>query len=83
MPVNVTRALCLALCLLFAGHAWGAASFVIKDIRVEGVQRLEPGTVLTYLPVSVGDRMDAQRAAQSIRSLYQTGLFENVSLSRS
>src|SRR5699024_889037 len=68
--------------LLFAVTAWGQGSFRIGNIQVEGVQRLEPGTVLTYLPLRVGDELTEQRSQQAIHALYATGLFDNVALSR-
>ncbi|MEQ8798639.1 MAG: outer membrane protein assembly factor BamA [Salinisphaeraceae bacterium] len=77
------RLVLLAGLMLFAGQgAWAFTAFTAEDIRVEGVQRLEAGTVLTYLPLSVGDRVDQARSAQAIRALYDTGLFEDVSLGR-
>jgi len=54
--------------------------FVVKDIRIEGIQRTEAGTVFSYLPVKVGDTMTDEKAAQAIRSLYATGFFRDVSL---
>lgn len=57
-----------------------AQDFVIKDIRVEGIQRTEAGTVFGYLPVRVGDRFDAQRGTQAIRALFASGLFKDVRL---
>jgi outer membrane protein insertion porin family len=54
--------------------------FVIKDIRVEGIQRIEAGTIFSYLPVKVGDTMTDEKASQAIRSLYATGFFKDVSL---
>lgn len=54
--------------------------FVIKDIRVEGIQRIEAGTVFGYLPVKVGDTMTDEKAAQSIRALFGTGFFKDVSI---
>jgi outer membrane protein insertion porin family len=56
--------------------------FVISDIRVDGLQRISAGTVFTYLPVERGDRLDRASAAESIRALYRTGFFRDVSLSR-
>jgi outer membrane protein insertion porin family len=56
------------------------APFVVKDIRVEGVQRIEPGTVFSYLPVKVGDRMTEETAQQALRALYATGFFKDVRL---
>ena len=57
-------------------------SFVIKDIRVEGVQRTEAGTVFTYMPVKVGERIDDEKAAQAIKALYATGFYQDVRLER-
>jgi outer membrane protein insertion porin family len=54
--------------------------FVIKDIQVEGIQRTEAGTVFSYLPVKVGDRMDDETAAKAIKALYATGFFKDVRL---
>ncbi len=52
--------------------------FVIKDIRVEGLQRTEPGTVFNYLPVQAGDVMSDEKATQAIKALYNTGFFKDV-----
>jgi outer membrane protein insertion porin family len=54
--------------------------FVVKDIRVEGLQRTEPGTVFSYLPVKVGETMTADRARAAVRALYATGFFSDVRL---
>jgi len=72
----------LALLLLAAYAAPVAAiePFVIKDIRVEGIQRTEAGTVFSYLPVKVGDTMTDEKAAQAIRALFATGFFKDVTL---
>lgn len=53
-------------------------SFVVKDIRVEGIQRTEAGTVFTYLPVKVGDQFTQAQANESIRALFATGFFDDV-----
>jgi outer membrane protein insertion porin family len=71
--------------LLLAFHAPAATAiepFVIRDIRVEGIQRTEAGTIFSYLPVKVGDTMTDERAAQAIRALFATGFFRDVSLER-
>ena len=54
--------------------------FVVKDIRVEGVQRTEAGTVFSYLPVKVGERLDEEKASQAVKALYATGFFRDVRL---
>ncbi|HEX9181496.1 MAG TPA: POTRA domain-containing protein, partial [Burkholderiales bacterium] len=65
---------------MFTSGAWGAEPFVVKDIRVEGIQRTEAGTVFTYLPLKVGDTLDDQKAAQAVKALYATGFFKDVRL---
>ncbi len=54
--------------------------FTVKDIRVEGLQRTEPGTIFSYLPVKVGETMTEEKAQQAIRSLFATGFFRDVRL---
>src|SRR4051812_39639927 len=65
---------------LSAVPAQAIEPFVIKDIRVEGIQRTEPGTVFSYLPVKVGDTMTDEKASQTIRALFATGFFRDVSI---
>ncbi|HWI12674.1 MAG TPA: outer membrane protein assembly factor BamA, partial [Burkholderiales bacterium] len=72
-----TGALLLALA---ATPAAALEPFVIKDIRVEGIQRTEAGTVFSYLPVKVGDTMTDEKAAEAIRALFATGFFKDVTL---
>ena len=66
--------------LLHATSAWSFEPFVIKDIRVEGIQRTEPGTVFSYLPVKVGDTLNDDRATASLHALFATGFFKDVEL---
>ena len=54
--------------------------FVVKDIRVEGVQRTDAGTVFNYLPIKVGDRVDNEKASEAVKALYATGFFRDVRL---
>ena len=53
-------------------------AFVVRDIRVEGLQRVEAGTVFATLPVRVGDSYTDEKAAASIRALFGLGLFKDV-----
>ena len=55
-------------------------SFVVKDIRVEGLQRVEPGTVFSYLPIQVGETFTPAKGAESIKALYSTGFFRDVQI---
>lgn len=63
---------------VYATSAFALEPFVVKDIRVEGIQRTEAGTVFNYLPVKVGETMDDEKATQAIKSLYGTGFFKDV-----
>lgn len=54
--------------------------FIVRDIRVEGVQRVEPGTVFSYLPVHVGEQLTDQKAADAVKALFATGFFRDVRL---
>ena len=65
---------------VWAMSAHAIDSFVVKDIRVEGIQRTEAGTVFSYLPVKVGDTLDADKSAAAIKALYATGFFKDVRL---
>jgi len=61
-------------------NAYAADSFVVKDIRVEGLQRVEPGTVFSYLSVQVGDQFTEEKGAEAIKALYSTGFFRDVQI---
>jgi outer membrane protein insertion porin family len=72
--------LALATALAVALPALAIQPFTVRDIRVEGVQRTEAGTVFTYLPVKVGERIDDEKAAAAIKALYATGFYSDVRL---
>ncbi|MEW6292969.1 MAG: outer membrane protein assembly factor BamA [Pseudomonadota bacterium] len=69
----------LAAALIASGAA-AFDPFVVRDIRVEGIQRTEAGTVFSYLPVKVGDTLTDDKASQAIKSLFGTGFFKDVRL---
>ncbi len=73
------RALAAAVLAAYSLAA-AAQEFTIRDIRVEGIQRTEAGTVFSYLPVRVGERFDSEKGVAAIRALYATGLFKDVRL---
>src|ERR1041385_516916 len=75
------RIVALAI-FLYATQASALDPFVIRDIRIEGIQRTEAGTIFSYLPVKVGDTLTEEKAAQAIRALFATGFFRDVSLER-
>jgi outer membrane protein insertion porin family len=59
-----------------------AGNFVVKDMRVEGLQRISEGTVFNYLPINVGDEIDSVRIGEAIRALYGQNLFDDIELRR-
>ena len=63
--------------------AWGFDSFIIEDIEIEGLQRIALGTAFNYLPIKVGESLDADKVTVALRALYKTGFFEDVSFDRS
>ena len=59
-----------------------AQSFVVEDIRVEGLRRVSTGTVFNELPITVGDTVDAEDTAAAIKRLFATGFFDDVRIER-
>ncbi len=90
------RLLALALASALTAPAWAqtalppivapaeaeAGSFTASDIRIDGLQRISAGTVLTYLPIERGDTVTPSRVGDAIRALYKTGFFQDVRLDR-
>jgi outer membrane protein insertion porin family len=77
----ILNRLTLALAAVFAVQpVFADEPFVVKDIRVEGIQRTEAGTVFSYLPVKVGEVMTDEKTAAAIKALYATGFFKDVRL---
>ncbi|OZB65455.1 MAG: outer membrane protein assembly factor BamA [Thiomonas sp. 13-66-29] len=68
----------VAVLAVACAQAYAADTFIIKDIRVDGLQRTEPGTVFSYLPFRVGDTYTPENGAAAIRALFATGLFKDV-----
>jgi len=68
----------LTALLVAAQSAWAVDPFTVRDIRIEGLQRVEPGTVFVSIPVQVGDVYNDDKAAASIRALFALGLFKDV-----
>ncbi len=62
----------------FAVPAWAVDPFQLKDIRVEGLQRTDAGTVFASLPFRVGDTYTDEKGAAALRALFATGLFKDV-----
>jgi len=73
-----SRSLIAAAALAVCNQAFAVEPFVVKDIRVEGIQRTEAGTVFSYLPVRVGDTFTDEKGTAAIKALYATGFFKDV-----
>ena len=70
----------IAASILSALPAWAVEPFQLRDIRVEGLQRVEPGTVFASLPFRIGDQFNDDKGSTAIRSLFALGLFTDVRL---
>lgn len=80
IPRPTSKLLTVLLSGLFSAAAFAIQPFTIRDIRVEGVQRTEAGTVFSYLPVKVGEQINDDKAAAAIKALYATGFYTDVRL---
>ena len=78
---SFSRHACAAAVLsLAASLSWAADPFELKDIRIEGLQRVEPGTIFASLPFRVGDNYNNEKGAIAIRNIFGLGLFKDVRL---
>ena len=72
----------LCICLLAPVAAFAQGTFVVRDMRVEGLQRISEGTVFNYIPINVGDTIDEIRVQEAIRALYDQALFDDIEIRR-
>jgi outer membrane protein insertion porin family len=63
---------------LLSPLSFAYSPFVVKDIRVEGIQRTEAGTVFNYLPIHIGDSINEDQVASAVKALYATGFYRDV-----
>jgi outer membrane protein insertion porin family len=76
-PLRPVAALVAAAAFMLpAAHA--VTPFMLKDIRIEGIQRTDPGTVFAALPFRIGDTYNDEKGAAALRALFATGLFKDV-----
>ncbi|KAA0910993.1 outer membrane protein assembly factor BamA [Pusillimonas sp. ANT_WB101] len=73
----------LLAALVIPGIANAFTPFVVRDIQVQGIQRVDAGTVFSYLPVKVGEQFTEAQAAEAIQKLYSTGFFNDVRIDTS
>jgi outer membrane protein insertion porin family len=78
LPTFSRSLLAAAVLALCSGRALAVEPFTVQDIRIEGIQRTEAGTVFSYLPVKVGDTFTDEKGSEAIKALYATGFFKDV-----
>ena len=66
------RALYLIFLLAFFSNAHAAETFIVSDIRVEGLQRVSAGSVFEAFSINVGDEIDSQRLTSASKRLFKT-----------
>ncbi len=76
------RRILFTLLVLLPLGSFAASDFVVKDMRVEGLQRISEGTVFNYLPINIGDNVDAIRISEAMRALYDQNLFDDIEMRR-
>src|SRR3954469_10848437 len=74
------RTVLSVVAMAFAANAWAVDPFTVRDIRVEGLQRVEPGTIFASLPFRVGDQYNDEKGSAAIRALFGLGLLKDVRL---
>jgi outer membrane protein insertion porin family len=74
------RTVSAVVAMAFAANAWAVDPFTVRDIRVEGLQRVEPGTIFASLPFRVGEQYNDEKGSAAIRALFALGLFKDVRL---
>ena len=72
------RLIIMALVVLCIFSVQAEEPFVVKDIRIEGLQKISEGALLNYLPINIGDTLDEIKIKESIRAVYTSGFFKNI-----
>ncbi|HUR87486.1 MAG TPA: outer membrane protein assembly factor BamA [Ramlibacter sp.] len=72
------RTVAALVSIAFAANAWAVDPFTVKDIRVEGLARVEPGTIFASLPFRIGEQYNDEKGTAAIRALFALGLFKDV-----
>jgi outer membrane protein insertion porin family len=80
MNTRYFRFAILLISLVYLPYTWAFTPFVVQDIQIEGLRRISPGTVFNYLPIGIGDKVDANKSSAAIAALFKTGIFLDVKL---
>jgi outer membrane protein insertion porin family len=76
--LGLLKHFCVLLLCLLPSLAFAFAPFIVRDIQVDGIQRTEPGTIFSYIPVKVGEQFTEDMATEAVRQLFSTGFFKDV-----
>ncbi len=76
----VLRAVSATLAAVLAPLVHAFTPFVVQDIQVNGIQRIDPGAVFGFLPVKVGETFDESKASEAVQRLYSSGYFNDVKI---
>jgi outer membrane protein insertion porin family len=79
---KIVLGMCCSAALIWSAEVSAANGFIVRDIKIVGLERVSTGTVLNYLPVQVGEEISPASTPQIIRALYETGFFQSVELER-
>ena len=77
---KIAKFLVLSILTLTCFTSYAQDDFEIRDIQIDGLQKISPGTVFNYLPLKVGDIADDEAIREAIRELFKTGFFQDVQL---
>ena len=66
--------------LIFPMATLSSDEFIVKDIKIEGLEKISEGALLNYLPLNIGDTLNENKTQESIRSVYSSGFFKNCLL---
>src|SRR5215831_2465459 len=77
-PLRPVATVAVVMAAVAVSPAHAVEPFVVKDIRVEGLQRTDAGTVFAALPFRIGETYNDEKGAAALRALFATGLFKDV-----
>jgi outer membrane protein insertion porin family len=77
---TIMKKIIITALILLSLSAFAANSFIVRQIKIKGLESVSTDTVLSYLPIKVGDTLQTQNTAKVIQALYETGFFSNISL---
>lgn len=80
MKSIIKKIISLTLLLTWVVQVWAFTPFRLEGIDVKGLKRIKYGTVLNYVPVNTGQRIDKRKVDSIVRSLYKTGFFKSVNV---